>query len=400
MQLRNIEKIKKNINIELENRINKHKKNYYLELKSYNNEFLKKENYINKEKFSDVEDNYNIEDKSRLVFIDIQGKYIKGRKNNDIYTLSYTNFEYNNFKKCKFKDIVFKDCTFIGNIFSGCIFENVLFENCIFYKSEVPNIFSEECIFIQSIFKNCNLKNIVIKDSRIKNSKFIECILENDIYKNLDIDNIQISDCDCRGFKIIDSYMENLKFEDKKITKLDEYSFIDTIRLDKKYRKSYEEASKVYSIIAKKMEENKLIDYASEYYYLSKCVENKALTGIDKIKSTIYWLLCGYGERPTYALITSLEIIFAFAVLYMFTGLCIDGVNVSYIGIFSGEFPQRNMITDFMSCLYFSTVTFTTVGYGDITPINVSIFLSGVEMFLGLTMMGIWTATLARKITR
>lgn len=53
-----------------------------------------------------------------------------------------------------------------------------------------------------------------------------------------------------------------------------------------------------------------------------------------------------------------------------------------------------------MSCLYFSTVTFTTVGYGDITPVNISIFLSGVEMFLGLTMMGIWTATLARKITR
>ena len=53
-----------------------------------------------------------------------------------------------------------------------------------------------------------------------------------------------------------------------------------------------------------------------------------------------------------------------------------------------------------MSCLYFCTVTFTTVGYGDITPVNISIFLSGVEMFLGLTMMGIWTATLARKITR
>ena len=84
----------------------------------------------------------------------------------------------------------------------------------------------------------------------------------------------------------------------------------------------------------------------------------------------------------------------------MFTGLSIEGVTINYVDVFSHGFLKRNVITDFMSCLYFSNVTFTTVGYGDITPVNISIFLSGVEMFLGLTMMGIWTATLARKITR
>ena len=101
-----------------------------------------------------------------------------------------------------------------------------------------------------------------------------------------------------------------------------------------------------------------------------------------------------------YALITSLEIIFGFAVLYMFTGLSISGNVVNYVEVFSYNFSERNVVTDFMSCLYFSTVTFTTVGYGDITPLNLSVFLSAIEMFLGLTMTGIWTATLARKITR
>lgn len=84
----------------------------------------------------------------------------------------------------------------------------------------------------------------------------------------------------------------------------------------------------------------------------------------------------------------------------MFTGLSINGATVNYMEAFSYGLPERNVITDFMSSLYFSMVTFTTVGYGDITPLNLSIFLSGVEMFLGLTMMGIWTATLARKIIR
>ena len=380
MQLQNVEKIKKNINIELGNRINNHKKNYYLQLNLYNNRFLKSENHIKGKSTLDREDKYNIEDKGKILFTHIEDKSIKGHINKDINIISYAKLEYNNFKRCKFKDIIFKDCRF--------------------YKSDNINIFSDECIFMKSIFKNCNLESSVFKECRISDLKFIESTLENAIFSNMLIVNNQISDCDCRGLKIVNSAIEKLKFEDKNITKLDEYVFIDTIKLDKKYKKSYEKAAKVYKSIAKKLEENNLVNYASEYYYLSKCVENKSLTGIDKTKSTIFWLLCGYGERPTYALITSLEIIFVFAVIYMFTGLSIEGVTINYVDVFSHGFLKRNVITDFMSCLYFSTVTFTTVGYGDITPVNISIFLSGVEMFLGLTMMGIWTATLARKITR
>ena len=400
MQLRNIEKIKKNINIELENRIDNHKKNYYSELKSYNSGFFKYKNNTSEKSTLNIEEDYHIDDRQKILFTNIENKTIKGSESKDLNIISYLKLEYNNFKKCKFKDLIFKDCIFNGNTFVKCVFENVLFENCRFYKSENINIFLDECIFINSVFKNSNLESIVFKDSRINNLKFIESTLENAIFSNMYISNNKISDCNCKGLKIIDSSIEKFKFEDKNITKLDEYVFIDTIKLDKKYKKSYEEASKVYKNISKKLKENNLVNHASEYYYLSKCIENKSLTGMDKAYSTMYWLLCGYGERPTYALITSLEIIFAFAFLYMFTGLCIDGVNVSYGDIFSTGFPQRNMITDLMSCLYFSIVTFTTVGYGDITPINVSVFLSGVEMFLGLTMTGIWTATLARKITR
>ena len=65
MQLQNVEKIKKNINIELENRINNHKKNYYLQLNLYNNRFLKSENHIKGKSTLDREEKYNIYTKSR-----------------------------------------------------------------------------------------------------------------------------------------------------------------------------------------------------------------------------------------------------------------------------------------------------------------------------------------------
>ena len=77
MQLRNIKKIKKNINTELEDRVNKQKKNYYLELKSYNINYLENEKYIKGNPSLEIEDIYNIENRSKMLFTNIEEKYIK-----------------------------------------------------------------------------------------------------------------------------------------------------------------------------------------------------------------------------------------------------------------------------------------------------------------------------------
>lgn len=162
------------------------------------------------------------------------------------------------------------------------------------------------------------------------------------------------------------------------------------------YLKSY----KVYKNIQAKFEQNGLFNNAGEYYYLSKCMDRNNLKGINKIKSYIFWALCGYGERSTYALIISLEILLIFTIAYMFLGLNINGKIINYSICFIFNLPMDNLILDFFYSLYFSIVTFTAVGYGDITPIGYSIVVSALEMVLGVTMVGLWTATLARKIIR
>lgn len=392
--MNNNENKKYKINIEIENRLRYNLEKYNILLKKYekeNNLYSIKENTINEQL------DYCIEINDYIIFKNISNKSILSKSEN-IITGAIIN--YNKFSECKFKDLVFVNCSFYGTIFSDCTFENVVFEKCSFFDlSGFITLFKDNCSISECVFKNCNLEKSIFINTSLYKAKFILSNLKYSILKETNIKSMIISDCDMRNIKIIDSKMEDLLFEDEFLTKLDEESFIDEMVIDKG-NKDLEKVYKIYKDLSTKFEANRLPNKAGEYYYLYKMLENKNLKGLDKIKSYIYWMLCGYGEKPTYALITSIEIVLIFTLLYMFTGLSIGTEIIDYDILILKELPSSGLLLDFLKSLYFSVVTFTTVGYGDITPIGYSVLLSGIEMFLGVTMVGIWTATLARKITR
>jgi uncharacterized protein YjbI with pentapeptide repeats len=63
--------------------------------------------------------------------------------------------------------------------------------------------------------------------------------------------------------------------------------------------------------------------------------------------------------------------------------------------------PQFNQPLDFFSALYFSIVTFTTLGFGDIHATNLSAkFLVTVEVIIGYIMLGGLISILANKLAR
>lgn len=97
-------------------------------------------------------------------------------------------------------------------------------------------------------------------------------------------------------------------------------------------------------------------------------------------------LLCGWGERPLRATISAISIITLYAVLFF--------IFKSIRPAFSADY-----IPSFLDYLYYSTITFTTVGYGDFLPKADTAYklLAGSEAFIGIFMMGLFVFSLGRR---
>ncbi len=98
------------------------------------------------------------------------------------------------------------------------------------------------------------------------------------------------------------------------------------------------------------------------------------------------WLF-GYGERPLNALKASGLVIALFSLFSWFCG-----------GIQHAKEVKR--LSSFLDHLYFSFVTFTTLGYGDFRPVPGLRLLFGFEAFLGAALMATFIVGLTRKYMR
>ncbi len=101
----------------------------------------------------------------------------------------------------------------------------------------------------------------------------------------------------------------------------------------------------------------------------------------------LFGLVGGYGTRPLRVLLSSLATILLF--------------GLGYTHVFTLS-PSGEVFSNvFFKGLYFSAVTFLTIGYGDIQPPTQAIaFVASVEGFLGLFLMSYFTVAIVRKLLR
>jgi hypothetical protein len=128
-------------------------------------------------------------------------------------------------------------------------------------------------------------------------------------------------------------------------------------------------------------------------------VRMRRLNGLEWFLYLLLHKLCDFGNRPLRLFVACVSLILFFALLYLPMPPWFPSWAPA-IHFKEWPFPADGSNWDtFVTAVYFSIVTFVTLGYGDITPLNaLGKFIASFEATLGFTMFGLFVAVASSRL--
>lgn len=163
-------------------------------------------------------------------------------------------------------------------------------------------------------------------------------------------------------------------------------------------RQYFEEAEETYRNLRLHLEKAGLFEQAGQFFHremVMRRLQMPARSG-KRLFSWLVDLFSGYGEKPLNVVLFSLGLIVACALLYFLVGVRHGDLPLGL----ALERGWAQNLADLFDCLYYSVVTFTTLGYGDITPHGLARPLAAFEAFAGSFTMALFVVVFVKKMTR
>ncbi len=256
--------------------------------------------------------------------------------------------------------------------------------------------FFEELAVISNIhFEGANLRHCKFHDGKIISCYFENATLSHSDFRNSTINNCNFNNSDLTGIglhgaKIIDCDFTNCILKDVTLSG----AIVDEKTTFGKPLKSEHEGNLHFASIEykqiKQLYKNSSLHHIADEYHYREMVSKRKTTNKSNPKRWLNYifgdLLCKYGTSYTRVFLWSLLIIVFCAFLLNF--------NKSLL------FYNQTVEASFSDSLYFSMVTFTTLGYGDFHAVGLMRFLAGAESFSGAVLMSLFTVIVARHIIR
>ena len=140
----------------------------------------------------------------------------------------------------------------------------------------------------------------------------------------------------------------------------------------------------------KEMYKNSSLHSIADYYHYKDMVSKRKMKKeytLNRFFNYIFGdLLCKYGT--------------SFVRVMLWSGIVI--LTCAFFLMKNNSLLYQNTPgdTNFLDALYFSVVTFTTLGYGDYHAIGYMRYVAAAEAFLGAALMALFTVIVARSIIR
>ncbi|MCE2570198.1 ion channel [Motilimonas eburnea] len=208
---------------------------------------------------------------------------------------------------------------------------------------------------------------------------------------------VHLGDCNLLGVKLLKAKIDNIKvgqtlLQEKRAEQAKKRHDMEAM-LD-----NYEQAEEIYRDLRKASELQGLFSLAGPFLQRELTMRRyqMPLFSFSRLFSKTVDLFCGYGEEPIRVVLFSLLLIIASAIFYFFFGISFAGDIVAFD-------HQADLLTNgiaFLECLYYSVVTFTTLGYGDFTPVGLSRGMAAIEAFTGSFTLALFVVVFVKKMTR
>lgn len=132
----------------------------------------------------------------------------------------------------------------------------------------------------------------------------------------------------------------------------------------------------------------------SPFFYREMVVHRKQmpLFSIQRLAHKLMDLVTGYGEKPLNVLAASLFVVMVSAVFYGIFGVLYQGDPLSF------QHHDMSLAAVMGNLIYFSSVVFTTIGFGDILPSGISKWIMTVEGFLGQILIAFLVVCIYKKL--
>ena len=361
------------------------------------------------------------------------------------------------FKKANFNSTIFKGISnFEGTVFEeNAFFRNAIFENAAFLSTTFKgNANFRSAIFYYANFKNstfrmnANFRNVTFGTVYFRSTKFNKFVsfrstifnkyanFKNTIFRGI-VSFIYATlvpgkklNIKAEGTGIIVFEQTNLEnvFLD---LKLDEGVLIDftnvllkntkinKVQIKKHIlqedRKKFFRAKEIYLLLKNNFHSIGKYEDESWAFKKEKDMERKNNCHFKTLHKWLWScflnIIYGYGERPERVIISAIAIIIVFTFVFLNFGIdanpqldTIPKCNILkelFIGVRYGDLLIRLKDISWeqiKNCLYFSTVTFTTLGYGDFRPLEGwSRIFAGTEAFIGAFIIALFVYTFARR---